>query len=109
MAFGDESKIAQCATAPACEANVREGLVKFAGMFALQLPDKSWTEFVTSNFSQEGYTQKQFYGGKSLEQAVPDLSRIVKISGTLIKGGATYRCKRELKSNDVFCSSKPAK
>lgn len=108
MSFAD-SKVAQCATPQACETNLREGLVKFANSYAWQMPDKTWMEFVTGNFSHEGYTQKQFYSGKSLEQAVQDLGRIVKISGSVMKGGTIYQCKRELKSSDVFCSSKQSK
>ena len=109
-AFFPTSELVQkCSDAQACEKGLREAVGKFANNYAMKFPDGTWMQLVTGNFTPDGYTQKQFYNGKSTEQAAQDLVGIVKITGTVSAKGAFYECRRDLQSTEIFCSTKPAK
>lgn len=99
----------QCVTDQVCEKNLRDSLNTFATRFANQLAKGQWFEMVTGMFSQSGYTARNFHNGKSLEDAVKDLSHIVKLKGTVFNTTRIYECRRDLESMDVFCTSKPLK
>lgn len=102
--------VKQCTSDQACEKALREALTTYANNFAIgPTSNGTWMEFVTGKFTQLGYTPKKFHDGKALDAAVDDLARIVKISGTIRTAQRTYECRRELKSVDVFCSSKANK
>jgi hypothetical protein len=101
--------VKQCANDQLCEKLLRDSLQVFASKYANRLDNGKWVEYVTAFFTQAGYTERNFHNGKSLDAAVEELGQIVKITGRVITATRIYECKRDLKSTDVFCSSKPLK
>lgn len=87
-----------------CEAFVKKGLENFASNYAVHLKS-GWYELVTSQFTQSGYTSKNFYDGKPLDKAAQDLDRIIKIQAFLFKDGRSHSCQRGLKEDQIYCSS----